>query len=472
METTDFTLQYVPWRGITRQTMEFYNVLTKVDEKGNPVSVGFKWPNGRTQVRSTTDKRFSSVGEAMHPERSLFGMDHFPSGGRAITIHEGALDALSAFQMMGSKYPFVAITSASSAKKDCSLAHAYINSFEKIYLCFDNDEPGREATRAVAELFDFNKVYIVNLPTKDANELLERKGDKEFERCWWGAKRFMPEGILSSFQDIDKIIDEDVEKVSVPYSFSKLQEMTYGIRLGEFVLLKAMEGIGKTEIFRAIEHHLLKDTDANVGIIHLEESKARSIKGLAGYELQNPCHLPDSPISNDEVKNAYRKLVKRDDRLHIYSHFGSDDPDTILSTIRFMVSACECRYIFLDHITMVVTGLQGDDERKALDYISTRLKMMAKELDFCIFVISHVNDEGQTRGSRNISKVADLIVSLHRNILSDDPVIRNTTQLIVEKNRFGSKTGNGGKLIFDPSTFMITEAAYIDDFGTPVEAKK
>jgi twinkle protein len=248
--------------------------------------------------------------------------------------------------------------------------------------------------------------------------------------------------------------------------------MTYGIRYGEVVLLKAMEGIGKTEIFRAIEHHVLKTTDSNVGIIHLEESKARSVKGLAGYELQAACHLPDSPISNDEIKSAYRKLVKRDDRLHIYSHFGSDDPDTILGTIRFMVSACNCKYVFLDHITMVVTGLQGEDERKALDYISTRLKMMAKELDFALFLISHVNDEGQTRGSRNISKVADLIISLHRDILSDDPVIRNTTQLVVEKNRFGSKTGNGGKLIFDPSSFMILEAPYVDDFGTPVDTMR
>lgn len=472
MDNSEYTYQYVPWRGLTRQTMEFFDVLTKVSANGDPVAVGFKWPNGRTQIRAIADKKFTSLGEATHPELSLFGMDRFPRGGRAITIHEGALDAMSAFQMMGSKYPFVAVTSASTAKKDCSLAYEYINSFEKIYLCLDNDEPGKQATRQIAELFDFNKVYVVNLPTKDANELLEKKGDREFSSAWWAAKRFMPEGILSSFTEFDKVIDDDVEKTSIPYSFSRLQEMTYGIRLGEVVLLKAMEGIGKTEIFRAIEHHILKSTDANAGIIHLEESKARSVKGLAGYELQSPCHLPDSPISNEEVKNAYRRLVRRDDRLHLYSHFGSDDPDSILSTIRFMVSACECKYVFLDHITMVVTGLQGEDERKALDYISTRLKMMAKELDFCLFLISHVNDEGQTRGSRNISKIADLIISLHRDILSDDPVIRNTTQLVVEKNRFGSKTGSGGKLLFDPSTFMITEADYVDDFGTPVEAKK
>lgn len=459
-------LEYLPWRGISKKTMEFYDVKTEI-ENGRPKALRIPWPNGRTQLRSISDKVFITAGEASTPERSLFGMGRFASGGKAITITEGALDAMSAFEMMG-EYPFVSVTSASTAKKDVSLAYDFVNSFDRIYLALDSDGPGREAAKSIAELFDFNKVYVVELDPglKDANAYLTSGKQKEFVRAWWGAKRFMPEGILSSFSEFDRIIDEDVKKESTPYPWERLQEMTYGFRTGEVILVKAMEGIGKTEIFRALEYHVLKKTDANVGIIHLEESKSRSIKGLAGYELQAPCHLPDTPISNDEIKSAFHKVVRRDDRLHIYSHFGSDDPDTIISTIRFMVAACNCKYVFLDHITMVVTGLQGEDERKALDYISTRLKTLTQELDFCLFMISHVNDEGQTRGSRNISKVADLIISLHRDILSDDPVVRNTTHLVVEKNRFASKTGRAGSLLFSFETFMVTEEFPITDFGT------
>lgn len=460
MDLTSFSDQYVPWRGLTRDTMEFFHVTTKVSEQGEPVALAFPWPSGRVQIRQVAEKKFHTQGEVTDPSKSLFGMNLFPAGGRAITIHEGALDAMSGFQIMGSKYPFVSVSSSSTAKKDCTAAYEYINSFEKIYLAMDMDGPGQEAARSIAELFDFNKVYVVKFDgAKDANELLEKGRGRDFVSAWYGAKRFVPEGIISTYAEIDKIIDDDVLKDSIPYPFDKLQDMTYGIRTGELTLLKALEGIGKTEIFRAIEYHVLKNTpeDVNVGVIHLEESKARSIKGLAGYELQSPCHLPDSQVSNDEIKNAYRNVVKKEDRLHIYSHFGSDDPDTILGTIRFMVSACNCKYVFLDHITMVVTGLQGEDERKALDYISTRLKMMTQELDFGMFLISHVNDEGQTRGSRNISKVADTIIHLHRNILADDPVERNTTDLVIEKNRFGSKTGRAGSLFFDLSTFTVAE---------------
>src|SRR5690606_5904365 len=256
--------------------------------------------------------------------------------------------------------------------------------------------------------------------------------------------RFLPGGILASYSDFDQIIDDDIEKPAVPYPFAGLQDMTYGIRTGELVLLTAQEGMGKTEIFRAIEHHLLKTTDDNIGILHLEENKARTLKGYVNYEVQQPVHLPEFALSKEDLKKHLRLATGRDERLHIYSHFGSDDPDVILSTIRFMAGACGCKYVFLDHITMVVSGLQGDDERRALDYISTRAAMMVEELDFTLFMISHVNDEGKTRGSRNIGKVADLRIDLSRDLKAVDDRTRNTTFLTVSKNRFAGKTGPAG----------------------------
>src|SRR5690606_26455017 len=151
-----------------------------------------------------------------------------------------------------------------------------------------------------------------------------------------------------------------------------------------------------------------------------------------GYELSSPIHLPDRGIPNEEIKQHLRSITGRDERVHLYSHFGSDDPDTILSTIRVMAGSCGCRYIFLAHITMVVTGLQGDDERRALDYISTRLAMMVEELDFTLFCISHENDDGLTRGSRNISKVSDLWVQLIRDPTAEIEEERNTTKLLIK----------------------------------------
>lgn len=453
----EYTFQYVPMRGLTAATMEKYDILTKVGPDDRPVAQGYKYPNGAMKIRNLIKKDFRSQGDMS--TATLFGKDKFNAGSaKAITICEGELDAASVFQLTGSRYPVVSVRSASSARKDCAAEFDYLNSFESIYLCFDNDEPGQRACAEVAGLFNFNKVFHVRLTKyKDANDYLVNGAEKEFLSTWHNAQKFLPEGIISSNAEVLEIFKEEKTTAVATYPWATLQDLAKGIRYGEVVLLTAMEGVGKTEIFRGLEYHLLQTTEENIGVIHLEEGKRRFYDGLAGYELKTAAHH-DPYLTPEEKFEAFQKAVKRDNRLHFYSHFSSDDPDIILDSIRFMAGACECRFIFLDHITMLVSGTATDDERRLLDYLSTKLAGMVEELDFCLFLISHVNDDGKTRGSRNITKVADLHVQLNRDLESSDPVERNTTRLMVKKNRFAAVTGPAGALLFDIDTYMISES--------------
>lgn len=452
----EYSYQYVPMRGLTAATMEKFDILTKVDPNGVPIAQGYKYPNGAFKIRNLQKKEFHSKGDMANA--TLFGRDKFnAAGAKAVTICEGELDAASVYQLLGSKYPAVSVRSASSARKDCAAEFEYLNAFDAIYLCFDSDEPGQRAAADVAGLFNFNKVFHVKLTKyKDANDYLVNGAEKEFLSTWHNAQKFLPEGIISSEAEVFEIFREEKATSVATYPWSTLQELTKGIRYGEVVLLTAMEGVGKTEIFRGLEYHLLQTTDANIGVIHLEEGKRRFFDGVAGYELKTAAHH-DPYLTPEQKIEAYRKAVRRDNRLHFYTHFGSDDPDVILDSIRFMAGACECKFIFLDHITLLVSGVADGDERRILDYISTKLAQMVEELDFCLFLISHINDDGKTRGSRNISKIADLHVQLVRNLDSADPIERNTTHLLVKKNRFAAQTGPGGSLYFDKDTYLISE---------------
>lgn len=462
MEPTNFK-DYIPTRGISAETMRFFGTATEV-VNGAPANIMFPFDEGFFQIRSLTSKAFRTAkpeGESWKP--MLFGTKHFNAGSnKSITIVEGCFDALAVYEMNG-KYPVVAVQSSSSGFKEASANREYLNSFEEIILCLDNDDQGNACAKQIASLFEFNKVKKVNLTQfKDANEYLMNGEVKAFRNAWFNAKRYMRDDIISSFSDFEIALREKENKPFIAFPFSKLQLATWGARYGDVVLITAPEGMGKTEIVRAIEYDWLKHTDINLGIIHLEESKDRTLEGLAGYELHTPVHFPDSTVTVQQKLEALRNATKRDDRLHVFTHFGSDDPNDLLSAIRFLVASCGCKAVFLDHITMVVTGRDDGDERKDLDYLSTQLKMLAKELDFILVMVSHVNDDGKTRGSRNISKIADIRIDLSRDILNPDPNIRNTTRLTLSKNRFGSVTGPVDNLIFDISTFMIEEKI-VDD---------
>lgn len=450
--------------------MRVFDIRTKIDATGRPIEIGFPYPEKDAYKVRRLDvpkkESFRTTGPMGTPQ--LFGKDKFPPGsGKAITITEGEFDAASYYQVMGRQSPTVSVRSASSARNDCEENYQYLNSFEKIYLAFDNDEAGRRAKEAVAGLFDFNKVYDVHLALKDANDYLQQGRGDELRTLWFNAKRFLPEGVISTYAEVREILEGKGAEAIASFPFPTIQAMTYGIRPGEVVLLTAQEGIGKTEYLRAIEAHLLRTTEENIAIIHLEEQKDRSIKGIAGYELGIPCHIPDFGVSPDDIFAAYSRLTRRDERLHIYPHFDSDDPNTILDTIRFLVTACKCKFVLLDHITFLVTGAENEDERKVLDYLSTRMAKMADDLKFSLILVSHENDDGKTRGSRNVSKVADCRIRLERNLECDNPEERNTTRVTILKNRFGSHTGPAGFLYFDPGSFIIRELTEADRARPP-----
>lgn len=470
-----FTYEYLPYRNIDKEIFQFYDCKTKINSEGKPVEIGFKYPNGSYKIR-TLPKEHRTTGDIA--KAGLFGRDKFSAGShKYVTITEGELDALSLYQVLRS--PVVSIRSSTSGKQDAAIDRSWLNSFERIYLAFDGDESGRNAAAKVASLFDYNKVYQLSFPggnLKDANDYLREGKRDELSNLWWNAKRFLPDTIVSSFSEFDKILKE-VPRVGLSYPWPTLNFMTYGIRTGETVLITAPEGVGKTEFTHALEYHIATETDDAIGAIHLEEPKKRQLQALAGLHLKKPAHLPDSGVTDVEASLALQKVLRQDDRLHLYSHFGSDDPESILDTIRFLVAARGCRYVILDHITMVVSGLGGDNERRALDYLSTRLEMMVKELDFALLLVSHVNDDGKTRGSRNISKVADIRIDLSRDVENIDPIVRRTTNIMVSKNRFCGRTGPAGQLLFDPKTYTLAEDMGYDitqdndpDAGMPAPA--
>lgn len=235
----------------------------------------------------------------------LFGRDKFDPGSKdSITITEGEFDAPSVYEAVRGQTAAVSVRSSSQAKRDCIAHRDYINSFKKIIICFDNDEPGQKAAREVSTLFDFNKVYHVKLTKyKDASDYFQNGEVDALEKTWRNCRRYSPDNIISTFEEIEKSLLESREDCIGTYPFTQVQNSLYGLHRGEVIVFKGPSGIGKTEVFRAMEHHLLKTTKSNIGIIHMEEDNATTVKALAGYELNLPATLPDSGLSNLDILN-------------------------------------------------------------------------------------------------------------------------------------------------------------------------
>ena len=73
-------------------------------------------------------------------------------------------------------------------------------------------------------------------------------------------------------------------------------------------------------------------------------------------------------------------------------------------------------------------------------------------------MISHVNDNNQTRGSRYITKVGDTIINIYRDKVNPDPVERLKTVIEIEGARLmGATTGPAGYAIYDEEVKILKD---------------
>ena len=428
------------------------------------------------KTRYSRNKTFSWDGNG---QTSLFGMHLFPGGGKTITICEGEIDTMAAHQMNGSKWPTVGMPSA-TAIKAVKENLEYLNTFETIYLAFDNDDAGKRATEDVANLFEPNKCRVVNLaPMKDVGEYLAEGKVEDYTRRWWNAQPFTPEGIVRG-SSLWELVSTDDDTPSVPYPYDGLQEMTYGIRVGELVTLTAGSGLGKSAVVRELMYHLLNVTEDNIGCMFLEESTKRSALGFMSMAANKPLHLPDTEKTPEELRLAFDQTLGTD-RIFLYDSFGSNSLENIIGRVRHMAKAMDCKYIVLDHLSIVVSSQENGDERKAIDEIVTRLRMLIQELRISLIMVSHLrrpqgqgHEDGaatslsQLRGSAAIAQLSDMVIGLERNGQHENEVMRNTTTVRVLKNRFSGITGPATYLYYDKTTGRLTETGEPGQDDTPV----
>ena len=468
-------------RNIKSDTCRKYGVTVKIDSMGNITNHYYPYHDKQgakigTKTRFTKLKEFSIQGNTKYS--GLFG-EHLFSKNKYCIITEGELDALSAYQMFKTdKYetPVVSIKNGiTSAVKDVKNSLDWLEQFDNVIVNFDNDEQGKEGALKVAELFSPGKCKIMHLPKeyKDASDCLSKNKIQAYVKSFWEAKVFAPDGIINANSLFDEITKPTI-KSFVQYPFEELNKITYGIRPSELVTFTAGSGLGKTQVMREIIHHIIKSTQDNIGLLMLEETPVITSKGLMSIEANQRLHLPDVHLSKEEMKTYFDKTVGTG-RVFMFDHFGSNSIDNIVSRVRFLAKGLDCKYVVIDHVSIIVSDQSHGDERRALDEIMTRLRTLVQETGVAMMVVSHLrrpdgkgHEEGaatslsQLRGSASIGQLSDIVIGLERDAQNDDPEIRSTTRVRVLKNRFSGLTGPCSNLKYNNDTGRLIEVQASD----------
>jgi len=303
---------------------------------------------------------------------------------------------------------------------------------------------------------------------KDACDYLVANKSAEAMKLMFNCSKWTPDGIINASSLYEELM-KPLAKSDAEYPYKGLNELTYGIRKGELVTVTAGSGLGKSQFLREIVYHLINTTDDNMGLLFLEETNVKTALSLMALYANKPLHLPET-VASQEVKDAAFKATVGTDRIFMFDHFGSTSVDNIINRVRYLAKVSDCKYIFLDHVSIIVSAQENNDERKAIDEIMTKLRMLVQETGICLMVVSHLkrpdkkgHEEGavtslaQLRGSGSIAQLSDMVIGLERNGQADDKDVRNTTHVRVLKNRFAGVTGKACALLYSLDTNRMTE---------------
>jgi len=462
-------------RGISETVAKKYGVRIVYNNSGEIAQHIYPYYNGNeivgTKTRLVVDKDFRFHGT--YEGTGLFGEQLYTTGGKYLTITEGECDALAVAEL-GIRSAVVSIKRGSAgAVKDIRESIEFVESFENVILCFDNDKAGRKAARQIARILKPGKTKILKLPDgyKDANDMLKNKKFAEFTKAWFEAKVYTPSGIIELSSKKSSWLNREI-KESIAYPYEGLNRKLYGLRRGELVTLTGGTGLGKSSVTRELEHWLINKTEDNIGIIALEENWQRTADSIISIEANDRIYINEirNKYTAEELSDLFDKSIP-DGRVYIHAHLGVNNIDEIFSKLRYIIIGCECKWVIIDHLHMLVSALMDSDERRGIDVLMAKLRSLVEETNVGLILVSHLRrvggDRGHERGvqvslshlkgSQAIAQLSDCVIALERNQQAEDITEANTTIVRILKSRYTGYTGYACSLLYNSETGRLIE---------------
>ena len=218
--------------------------------------------------------------------------------------------------------------------------------------------------------------------------------------------------------------------------------------------------VGKTSLFRYVQHDLVRNRGKVVANLAMEEMKSTTARGMATYELGTNVNTEEDQHFNNVSDKDFEKAlldVVGDEKFISFDIDPHDPLESTLKQCKHAISVYGADYIFIDHFQRLAYLSGVDGATSALTELGVKLVELAKRRNVGIIGISHVNNDGHVKYAKSIEEEAIILLELQRDKLTEDQDEKNTTYLTVTKNRPFATTGPAGMLRYDIDTTMVQE---------------
>ena len=266
------------------------------------------------------------------------------------------------------------------------------------------------------------------------------------------------DAISEAYDRLGKIAGPDKEKyIGARTGFTYLDAITSGLNKSDLIIIAARPGMGKTSFSMNIATNVARHSDKDVVVFNLEMSREQLATRLLSTEalVDSNC-LRNGRISGDDWV-----------RLATSAGYLSGLPLYIDDTASMTVPQMKAKLrrtknlglVIIDYLQLMESTTKSDNRVVVISEITRQLKVMAKELNVPVILLSQLSRSVESRTDKrpmlsdlresgSIEQDADIVLFLYRDAYYNKESTRqNISECRVEKNRHG-ETGTV-ELIWD-----------------------
>ncbi len=239
----------------------------------------------------------------------------------------------------------------------------------------------------------------------------------------------------------------------IPTGLPRQDQLFYGWQKGDYIILAARPGLGKTTL--ALDY-MLAALEAQIPVlfISLEMTRYSIYRKLASKLTGIPVKDMMRGLDEDQSAIIWQCLEKLYDEplLVLDNKSLSGKWPNIRDRIRMLHRRKGFQLIIIDYLQLIQSSYKSGNRNQQLEEISRQIKSLAVEIDGAIIALCQLNRSGESSGSHrpmlwqlrdsgSLEQDTDVVQFLYRENYYDHDTANLDVELIIAKNRMSGELG-------------------------------
>ncbi|MBO4847873.1 MAG: replicative DNA helicase [Clostridia bacterium] len=279
-----------------------------------------------------------------------------------------------------------------------------------IKVCTEVAQEARTGTRETAKLLDDAERRIFEIAVRASDETIEP----------------IAPIYARVYRRIGELMRMDGQSTGLPTGFIDLDILTSGLQKSDLIIIAGRPASGKSTLALNIATHAALREGATVAFFNLEMSKDQLVSRVMATETGVPLYnIRTGHVASEELL----EIAKGFNRIGDAALLLDDTPGISVAELRSRCRRIKARQgldlVIVDYLQLMQATGRAESRVQAVSEMTRNLKILARELDVPLIVLSQLSREPDKRSdhtplmsdlreSGSIEQDADIIMMLYR----------------------------------------------------------